>query len=80
MPQRRATDRMPTPARVTAGERFVGKAELRQLVSISPQHIDRLEKADRFPKRVRLGPGRVAWLLSEVIAWMDAKIAASRAN
>ncbi|WP_287241183.1 AlpA family phage regulatory protein [Mesorhizobium sp.] len=61
------------------GERFVGKKELQQLVSISPQHIDRMEKAGLFPSRIRLGPGRVAWLYSEVRAWMDAKIAESRA-
>ncbi|MER8460118.1 AlpA family phage regulatory protein [Mesorhizobium sp. M1300] len=64
-----------TPIRTFTGERFVGKTELRQLTSISPQHIDRLEKAGLFPQRVRLGPGRVAWVYSEVGVWMDDKIA-----
>ena len=80
VPQRRSTDRAPMVRNAGAGERFIGKKELRQLVSISPQHIDRMEKAGDFPRRVRLGPGRVAWVLSEVRTWMDDKIAESRAN
>ncbi|MEX0407956.1 AlpA family phage regulatory protein [Aquibium sp. LZ166] len=85
IPQRRATDAVRNGritsaghATVHSGQRFIGKKELRNLVSISPQHIDRLEKAGQFPTRIRLGPGRVAWLLSEVTAWMEAKIMESR--
>ncbi|MBI1921944.1 MAG: AlpA family phage regulatory protein [Geobacter sp.] len=29
-----------------------------------------LEKAGKFPKRRRLGAGRVGWLVSEVEAWL----------
>lgn len=75
VPQRRSTNRAASGRAPIVGERFVGKKELRQLVSISPQHIDRMEKAGLFPPRVRLGPGRVAWVLSEVTAWMNDKIA-----
>ena len=32
-------------------------------------------KADAFPKPVRIGPRRVAWLESEVLAWKAARIA-----
>ena len=45
--------------------RLVSKTELRRLVLYSPQHIQRLEDAGRFPKRVRLGNGprsRVGWV------------------
>jgi len=55
--------------------RFVDKKTVKKMVSYSPQHIDRLEKAGRFPKRVKLGPGRVAWVLSEIEAWIEALIA-----
>ncbi|TIU48987.1 MAG: AlpA family phage regulatory protein [Mesorhizobium sp.] len=56
-------------------ERLLNKKEVQTISSISPAHIDRLEKAGAFPKRVRLGPGRVAWAYSEVLAWVQAQIA-----
>lgn len=46
-------------------DRLLSKRDLKQIVLYSPQHIARLEKAGRFPKRVRLGPyagSRVGWL------------------
>ena len=42
---------------------------------VHPQHIGRLEAAGQFPKRVQLGPNRVAWLLSEVDTWLNKRIA-----
>jgi prophage regulatory protein len=56
--------------------RILSKKELRLLVLYSPAHIDRLEKAGRFPKRVQLGPGRVGWVESEVLAWLEERIRA----
>ena len=57
---------------------LVDKKGLRKIVPFSPQHIARLERAGRFPKRIRLGPNRVAWLLSEVEKWIEDRVAASR--
>ena len=37
------------------------------------QHLSRLEKLDRFPRRVQVGGNRVAWLESEVDAWIEAR-------
>ncbi len=34
-------------------------------------HIWRLEQAGTFPKRIKLGPNRVGWLLSEVEQWIE---------
>jgi len=56
--------------------RILSKKEIRLLVLYSPAHIDRLEKAGRFPKRVQLGPGRVGWVESEVLAWLEERIRA----
>ena len=56
------------------GIRILSKKELRQLVLYSPAHIDRLEKAGRFPKRVQLGPCRVGWVESEVQAWLEERL------
>ena len=55
--------------------RILSKRQLRELVLYSPQHIDRLERLGRFPKRIRLGPNRVGWIESEVIDWLHERIA-----
>jgi len=56
--------------------KLVTKKELRTVCGIpyTPQHIARLEKAGRFPKRIQLGQNRVAWVLSEVDAWIAKRI------
>ncbi len=54
-------------------ERSLRLPEVQQLVPYSKMHIDRLEKADKFPKRIRLGVGRVVWKQSEILAWLESK-------
>lgn len=57
--------------------RLLSKKELKSLVLYSPQHIQRLEDADKFPKRVRLGNGprsRVGWIEQEVLDWLQKRI------
>ncbi len=44
--------------------------EVQELVPYSKVHINRLEKAGDFPRRIRLTPGRVVWPLIEIIAWV----------
>jgi len=58
-------------------KQLVSKKELKIVCGIpySAQHIARLEEAGQFPKRIRLGQNRVAWLLSEVEAWVDERLA-----
>jgi len=58
-------------------KRVVSKKELKTVCGIpySFQHIARLEKAGRFPKRIVLGQNRVAWLLSEIEEWLNERIA-----
>ena len=58
--------------------RIISKRELRQIIPLSPQHILRLEKLNRFPKRIRIGARRVGWRLSDVIAWIAEREAQSR--
>ena len=53
-------------------DRLISKKELRTIVLYSPSHIDRMEKAGTFPKRVRLGQNRVAWWKSDIQKWLDA--------
>jgi prophage regulatory protein len=45
------------------------------MVPYTPQHILRLEKEGKFPRRVQVGSNRVAWLESEVEAWVAARVA-----
>lgn len=55
---------------------LVSKKELKALgIPYSFQHIARLEKAGKFPKRIVLGQCRVAWLYKEVCEWITARIA-----
>ncbi len=58
-------------------QKLVTKKELRSIYGVpySPQHIARLELAGRFPKRIKLGQCRVAWVSEEVEAWIEERIA-----
>jgi prophage regulatory protein len=57
--------------------RLIGWQQLRQMQPYSRQHIMRLEKAGAFPRRVRLGPARVAWVYEEIVQHLQA-LAAQR--
>ncbi len=52
-------------------DRIIREHELRMIVPYSSMHIWRLERAGRFPARIRLGPNRVGWSLREVSDWLD---------
>jgi len=45
-------------------------------IPYSKPHLWRLERADKFPKRVPIGAGRYAYIEAEVDSWIDARIAA----
>lgn len=53
--------------------RIITKEELRRLVPYCDQHLGRLERAGKFPKRLKLGENRVGWLLCEVETWIGAR-------
>ena len=57
--------------------KLLSKKQLKELVLYSPQHIQRLEDAGTFPKRLRLGNGprsRVGWIEQEVLDWLQERI------
>lgn len=54
--------------------RLITKKQLRTIVPYTPQHILRLEKKGRFPKRVRVGENRVAWLMHEIEQWISERV------
>lgn len=55
--------------------KFLNKRELRLKVTLSIQHITRLEKAGKFPERIWISTNRVAWLEEAVENWMRERIA-----
>jgi prophage regulatory protein len=61
-------------------KKFILLPKVQEIVPYSASHIWRLERTGQFPQRVRLGQNRVAWLESEVNAWVDSKIAARTIN
>ena len=56
-------------------ERLLSKRQVKDLVTYSFAHTARLEAEGRFPKRVPIGRGRVAYVESEVQAWIAQRIA-----
>ena len=55
-------------------KKFILLPKVQEIVPYSASHIWRLERAGEFPQRVRLGGNRVAWLQSEVSAWVQGKV------
>lgn len=52
--------------------RLITLQELLTIVPYTATHIYRLEAQGLFPRRVRVGPARVAWRLAEIIEWLEA--------
>ena len=58
-------------------ERLLSRKKVKELTSLSLAQIDRLEKAGKFPKRIRLTDhprGRCAYLESEILEWIADRI------
>lgn len=54
-------------------DRLLREPELRRITSLPTTTRERLEAAGLFPKRIKVGPRAVAWLESEVQAWISAR-------
>ncbi len=50
--------------------RIIRLSELLELIPFSRSHIYRLEKAQQFPRRIKLGARRVGWRASEIRRWI----------
>ena len=59
-------------------ERLLSKAQVAEQTTLSGSEIDRREKAGIFPKRIQVTPKRVAWVGSEIDAWVQAAIKNAR--
>ena len=58
--------------------RFIKLREVKALTTLSTSEVYRRIAAGAFPRQVMLGPKSAVWIESEVIAWCDARISASR--
>ena len=50
---------------------LIRRKELLELLTISEATLWRWESENRIPGRVNLGPGRIAYRKSKVLAWID---------
>ncbi|SNB81528.1 transcriptional regulator, AlpA family [Pseudomonas sp. URIL14HWK12:I8] len=55
-------------------DRFMRIAEVTRITALSRNTIYKRMREGTFPKQVRLGPNSVAWLQSDISAWMTSVI------
>ncbi len=60
--------------------RILRKHEVLHRVGLSGMEIWRREKADQFPRRVKLGPNSVGWVEAEIDAYLEQLVAARDAS
>jgi prophage regulatory protein len=58
------------------GDRFISMNEVLDRICLSKTHLYRKINAGQFPRPVPLGPWKVAFLESEIEAWMAARLQA----
>ncbi|MNF50627.1 helix-turn-helix transcriptional regulator [Pseudomonas sp. BF-B-30] len=58
--------------------RFIKRQEVESISGLSCTEIYRRIAAGTFPKQITLGPKCVVWIESEVLAWVNERIAESR--
>ncbi len=54
-------------------DRLINSKQITEIVPYTLFHLSRLEAVGKFPKRIRLGAGRIAWSLREVEEWIAAR-------
>lgn len=64
---------------IRPGDRLLRRQEVEHLTGLSRSSIyERIRSDPDWPKPVRLGANSVAWLESEIHAWIARQVAASR--
>ncbi len=56
-------------------EKFLRKPAVFDRVGLSDTTVWRLARAGKFPKPIRISPGAVAWLESDIDDWISARCA-----
>ena len=52
--------------------------EIAQRIPYSQNHLRRLEAKGSFPKRIRIGANRIAWVREEIDSWIEARLNARK--
>ena len=53
---------------------LISSDQIQNWAPYSLNHIRRLEASGDFPKRVRIGANRVAWVREEIDQWIEARV------
>ena len=69
----RMVRQMPLIASNDDAPRLIAWPELRRRIPLSRSTIWRRIRDGNFPAPIQISPGRVAWLESDILAWMTAK-------
>lgn len=77
-PKRPTNSHQRTPLRNHKPDRFMRRPEVQHATGLSRSSVYRLLDAKDFPAPIRLSLNTVAWLESEVQAWIEDRVAASR--
>lgn len=56
-------------------QELLTRGEVCHLIRLSKATLERYHRKGRFPKPVKLGPNRVAWLRCEIEQWLQTRIA-----
>ena len=60
-------------ATATREKRALSHKAVLERVPVSRTTLWRMERAGQFPKRIQISPNRVAWLESDVDAWLEGR-------
>lgn len=61
-------------------ETFLRRSAVEQITGLRRSSIYKFIDEGRFPKPIRIGPRAVAWLESDIAAWQQEQIKASRGS
>jgi len=56
-------------------ETFLRARDVQRITGLPTSSLYELMSKGQFPRQVRLGPMRVAWVESEILKWQKARIA-----
>jgi prophage regulatory protein len=54
-------------------DRLLTWSQIAAVVPLSRVQVSKLEKRGQFPARLQLGPGKVVWKESEILAWVESR-------
>ena len=57
----------------TKPDRFVPPKEMRRMTGLASSTAYELMKRGQFPRNRKITPKKVAWLESELVAWMNSR-------